>query len=262
MSRHNHTGVARLHGLTCTYKNPSVLHPVLPGSKRADLTLTPGRAIARPFIWSNRGGSCVSSLCLGEIGVWAFQRCTRWITWQLDDFILGNCTLVNLAIGRWSQLPSAHSTPRFPCWRHLAILPPCSFTGPARVGRRHWCEGVGEPRGYLFISLDDDVARLAAESDPAGFVAGLPDRVILDEVQRIPSLFSSLKQKIDRHRVPGRFLQTGSSQMLLLPMLSDSLAGRLEIIHLHPLSQCEIGGGCQWRRDTGSLGRGNRVPLT
>ena len=77
---------------------------------------------------------------------------------------------------------------------------------------------------------------------PAPPATGLPDRVILEEVQRVPSLFTSLKQEIDRHRVSGRFLLTGSSQVLLLPMLSDSLAGRLEIIHLHPLSQCELEG--------------------
>ena len=97
--------------------------------------------------------------------------------------------------------------------------------------------------GYRFISFDDDVARVAAESDPVGFVAGLPERIILDEVHRVPSLFTSLMQEIDRHRIPGRFPLTGSSQVLLLPMISDSLAGRLEILHLHPLSQCEMDGG-------------------
>ena len=97
--------------------------------------------------------------------------------------------------------------------------------------------------GYAYISFDDDVARAAAHADPAGFVAGLADHVILDEVQRVPSLFTALKQDIDRSRTPGRFLLTGSSQVLLLPLLSDSLAGRLEILRLHPLSQNEMHGG-------------------
>ena len=130
-----------------------------------------------------------------------------------------------------------------PLLESLGDSPAVLVHGPRQSGKTTLVRRVGEPRGYLFISFDDDVARAAAESDPAGFVAGLPDRVILDEVQRVPSLFTSLKQEIDRHRVPGRFLLTGSSQVLLLPMLSDSLAGRLEIIHLHPLSQCEIEGG-------------------
>ena len=97
--------------------------------------------------------------------------------------------------------------------------------------------------GYAYISFDDDVARAAANADPAGFVAGLSDRVILDEVQRVPSLFTALKQDIDRNRTPGRFLLTGSSQVLLIPSLSDSLAGRMEILRLHPLSQNEMHGG-------------------
>ena len=97
--------------------------------------------------------------------------------------------------------------------------------------------------GYTYISFDDDVARAAADADPAGFVAGLSGRAVLDEVQRVPSLFTALKQEIDRNRTPGRFLLTGSSQVLLIPSLSDSLAGRLEILRLHPLSQNEMHGG-------------------
>jgi hypothetical protein len=71
-------------------------------------------------------------------------------------------------------------------------------------------------------------------------VAGLPERVVLDEVQLAPALFSALKTAIDRQRTPGRFLLTGSANVLLVPRLSDSLAGRVEILRLHPLAQCEI----------------------
>ena len=59
--------------------------------------------------------------------------------------------------------------------------------------------------GYAYISSDCDVARIAS-ADSAGFVAGLGDRVILDEVQRVPSLFTALKQDIDRNRTPDRVL--------------------------------------------------------
>ena len=127
----------------------------------------------------------------------------------------------------------------------LADSPAVLVHGPRQSGKTTLVHLVGEPMGYRLISLDDDVARVAAESDPVGFVAGLPERIILDEVQPVPSLFTSLKQEIDRHRIPGRFLLTGSSQVLLLPMISDSLAGRLEILHLHPLSQCEMYGAYQ-----------------
>lgn len=101
----------------------------------------------------------------------------------------------------------------------------------------------GEPLEFSnvsYVTFDDDVARDAAEADPIGFVNDLPDRVILDEVQRVPSIFTALKMAIDRERIPGRFLLTGSSQVLLVPKVSDSLAGRVEIIRLHPLAQCEL----------------------
>ena len=91
-----------------------------------------------------------------------------------------------------------------------------------------------------YVTFDDDVARESAESDPIGFVNDLPHGVILDEVQRAPSIFTALKMAIDRDRIPGRFLLTGSSHVLLVPQVSDSLAGRMEIIRLHPLAQCEL----------------------
>ncbi|MBS0399054.1 MAG: ATP-binding protein, partial [Proteobacteria bacterium] len=69
-----------------------------------------------------------------------------------------------------------------------------------------------------------------------------PARSILDEVQRIPEIFSSLKAEIDRRRIPGRFILTGSANVLLVPRLADSLAGRMEILRLHPLAQSEIAG--------------------
>ena len=125
----------------------------------------------------------------------------------------------------------------------LADSPAVLVHGPRQCGKTTLARWVGSSRGYDYISFDNDVARAAAEADPAGFVAGLPERVILDEVQRVPSLFTALKQEIDALRTPGRFLLTGSSQVLLVPALSDSLAGRMEIRRLHPLSQCEIQGG-------------------
>lgn len=125
----------------------------------------------------------------------------------------------------------------------LADSPAVLVHGPRQCGKTTLARLVGDFMGYAYISFDDDVARAAADADPVGFVAGLEDRVILDEVQRVPSLFTALKQEIDRNRIPGRFLLTGSSQVLLVPTLADSLAGRLEILRLHPLSQSEMHGG-------------------
>ena len=108
--------------------------------------------------------------------------------------------------------------------------------------RLKWNEETLLWDGSKYITFDDEVARSAADADPIGFVGDLPDKVILDEVQRVPSIFSALKLEIDRQRSPGRFLLTGSAQVLLVPKLSDSLAGRLEILRLHPLAQCELSG--------------------
>lgn len=86
------------------------------------------------------------------------------------------------------------------------------------------------------------MVRAGAKSDPVGFVLDLPERIILDEVQHVPEIFSSLKLAIDQRREPGRFILTGSTNILLLPSLSDSLAGRMEVLQLHPLAQCELEG--------------------
>jgi predicted AAA+ superfamily ATPase len=112
--------------------------------------------------------------------------------------------------------------------------------GPRQCGKTTLARAVCEPRGYRYITFDDDVARLAATDDPAGFVDGLPARVVLDEVQHVPALFGALKRAVDRDRAPGRFVLTGSTNVLLLPTLADSLAGRMEIIRLHPLAQLEL----------------------
>jgi hypothetical protein len=73
-----------------------------------------------------------------------------------------------------------------------------------------------------------------------GFVADLPDHAILDEIHRTPALFTALKAAVDRDRVPRRFLLTGSANVLLVPRLADSLAGRMEIIQLFPFAQSEL----------------------
>ena len=99
-----------------------------------------------------------------------------------------------------------------------------------------------EDRDYTYFSFDDPVTRDGARADPTGFVSALPERVILDEVQRVPELFEAIKISVDRQRTPGRFLLTGSTNVFLVPQLSDSLAGRIQIVPLHPLTQFELAG--------------------
>ncbi len=112
--------------------------------------------------------------------------------------------------------------------------------GPRQCGKTTLARMVGATRGYGYVTFDDDVVRRAAEDDPQGFAASLPDRIIIDEVQKAPALFPALKMEIDRRRAPGRFLLTGSTHVLLVPRLSESLAGRLQTLRLHPLAQCEL----------------------
>ncbi len=119
----------------------------------------------------------------------------------------------------------------------LADTPVVLVHGPRQCGKTTLARQVGDAAGYGYVTFDDDVLLASAQTDPVGFVADLPARVILDEVQRAPLLFTTLKAAVDRDRVPGRFLLTGSANVLLVPQLADSLAGRLEILRLHPLAQ-------------------------
>ncbi len=93
-----------------------------------------------------------------------------------------------------------------------------------------------------YLTLDDPTVLAAAVADAAGFLSGLSGPVVLDEVQRAPNLFIAIKEAVDRERTPGRFLLTGSANVLLVPTISESLAGRVELITLWPLSQGELEG--------------------
>ncbi len=124
----------------------------------------------------------------------------------------------------------------------LADTPVVLVHGPRQCGKTTLARAVGDAAGYAYVSFDDDVLRASAQTDPVGFLADLPDKAVLDEVQRVPELFTTLKAVVDRDRRPGRFILTGSANVLLLPRLADSLAGRMEILRLHPLAQAELAG--------------------
>lgn len=124
----------------------------------------------------------------------------------------------------------------------LADTPVVLIHGPRQCGKTTLARQVGDAAGYAYVSFDDDTQRAAAQNDPVGFVAELPTKVVLDEVQRVPGLFTSLKAAVDMRRRSGRFILTGSANVLLVPKLADSLAGRMEVLRLHPLSQAELAG--------------------
>lgn len=122
----------------------------------------------------------------------------------------------------------------------LADSPVVLLHGPRQCGKTTLAKLVGGRLGFTYITFDDDVARQGAEADPAGFIDRLAGPAILDEIQRVPGLFTALKATVDRRREPGRFLLTGSANVLLVPHLADSLAGRMEILRLYPLAQVEL----------------------
>jgi len=133
----------------------------------------------------------------------------------------------NLAISRHLELQSAEMNsgkllPRLVEGRVVEALgdsPVVLIHGPRQCGKTSLAQQVAEKKGYAYFNLDDDVARAAAQADPVGFVADLPRHAVLDEVQRVPSLFAALKLAVDRDRAPGRFLLTGSANVLLVPKL-------------------------------------------
>lgn len=92
-----------------------------------------------------------------------------------------------------------------------------------------------------YVSLDDRGARELAQADPLGFVSGR-DRLAIDEVQRAPDLLLAIKQVVDADDARGRFLLTGSANILTLPHIADALPGRVAYLTLWPFSRGELLG--------------------
>lgn len=93
-----------------------------------------------------------------------------------------------------------------------------------------------------YLTLDDAPVRSLALGDPAGFVAGLGRRTVIDEVQRAPDLLLAVKSRVDRDDRRGQFLLTGSANLRRVPTVSDALPGRIDYLTLWPLTQGEIRG--------------------
>lgn len=122
----------------------------------------------------------------------------------------------------------------------LSDTPVVLLNGARQVGKSTLVQSLPNSRAARYFTLDDATVLAAATADPAGFLAGIDSPVILDEVQRAPDLFLAIKADVDRDRRPGRYLLTGSADIFLLPRISESLAGRMEVLTLWPLSQGEI----------------------
>ena len=122
----------------------------------------------------------------------------------------------------------------------LADTPVVLVIGPRRAGKTTLVQNIGLD-GRTYLTLDDQSMLDAARQDPVGFVRGL-DRVTIDEIQRAPELLLAVKKAVDEDYRPGRFLLTGSANVMTSPRVADSLAGRMETFRLLPLSRAEIAG--------------------
>jgi predicted AAA+ superfamily ATPase len=120
----------------------------------------------------------------------------------------------------------------------LQDTPVVLLAGPRQAGKTTLVRQFAE-RGLHYLTLDDELTLLSAREDPVGMIRNL-DRAVIDEIQRVPELLLAIKKSVDGNRRPGRFLLTGSANLMALPTVADSLAGRMETLMLLPLSQSEI----------------------
>ncbi len=126
-----------------------------------------------------------------------------------------------------------------PTLRRLAdIFPVVAMTGPRQSGKTTLARSFFADKPY--VSLEDPSERSFALDDPRGFMARFRAGAIFDEAQRWPDVFSYLQGMVDADRVPGRFIVTGSQQFGLLAGVSQSLAGRVGLTRLLPLSLAEM----------------------
>ena len=118
--------------------------------------------------------------------------------------------------------------------------PIVTVTGPRQSGKTTLVRSAFASHDYA--SLEEPDVREFATEDPRGFLSQFDGPVVLDEVQRTPDLFSYIQSIVDREKLPGRFILSGSQNFLLLESVSQSLAGRTAILHLLPFSLGELQG--------------------
>jgi predicted AAA+ superfamily ATPase len=127
--------------------------------------------------------------------------------------------------------------------RSIETAPVVLLQGARQTGKSTLMKALAKQHSRMrYLTLDDVEYYAAAMNNPQEFVLALQTPVIIDEAQRAPELFKAIKLSVDDNRKAGQFLLTGSAQVLILPKLSESLAGRLRLVTLYPLSQGEING--------------------
>ncbi len=121
----------------------------------------------------------------------------------------------------------------------LQDTPVVLLAGPRQSGKTTLVRQIADQQRLRYLTMDDELTWLSAQEDPVGMIRSL-DRAVIDEIQRAPKLLLAIKKSVDDDRRPGRFLLTGSANLMALPAVADSLAGRMETLTLLPLSQSEI----------------------
>lgn len=118
------------------------------------------------------------------------------------------------------------------------IFPIVTLTGPRQSGKSTLLKSILPD--YHYVSMEDPDNRLIANEDPRGFLKTYPDKTIIDEVQRVPELFSYLQTHVDAENREGMYYLAGSQNFLLMQSISQSLAGRTAILKLLPFSHREM----------------------
>jgi predicted AAA+ superfamily ATPase len=117
------------------------------------------------------------------------------------------------------------------------------IAGARQVGKTTLVGGIADEQEMTSYTLDDQATRQAANADPAGFVAQLPGPAFIDEIHRAPDLLLELKKAVDADVAPGRFIITGSANVLASKRIQDALPGRIDRVDMWPLAQSEIRAG-------------------
>ena len=125
----------------------------------------------------------------------------------------------------------------------LRAMPVVVVTGPRQVGKSSLVRDTPALADHQLIDLDDTQMRIAAERDPEDLVRRWP-KVVIDEVQRVPELLLAVKAAADeeRHATKGRFVLTGSANLLAMHQVADSLAGRAGYLPMAPMTRGELLG--------------------
>lgn len=122
----------------------------------------------------------------------------------------------------------------------LSTSPVVLLNGARQTGKSTLVQRIAKQRAFDYVTLDDFTVLNAVLHDSIGYLSSFKRSLIIDEIQRAPELFLAIKQIVDQQRTAGRFLLTGSANVFMLPRMSESLAGRMEIITLWPFACDEL----------------------